>query len=768
MSVKRYIFSVLLPLFVSCSTTKYVPEDQYLLNKVTIKTDNKSISSGDLESYVQQMPNKDFLFIKKSGLKVYSLSGRDTSKWRNRFIRRLGDAPVIFNARSLKETEKQLAQQVQNLGYLDAEVTSDTVLKRKKANVTYYIRSNNPYTIRNYEVEIIDTAILSMFTYPRIRRALNIQPGMRFVPEDLDQRLQTVVNSMRNQGFYKLSKENFFFQVDSSLSANQVDVKLKIRDTWDSREDSLRYNAAFNRYYIDSVTIVSGYDQFDPESRYDFDNPDTIGFRGMNIIYGSRHFLRKDVLYYNNFLRRGNYYSDLALENTYSSLNSMGAVKQASIYFREVNRPDSFLLNTFITLAPTNIFYWQTGIDGTNSGGDPGISGYITFQNKNMFNGSEIFRIKLNGGFESISSSGLDLLANNFFQYGVDISLTFPRFLVPFIAKRIREQPNSQTVFTSGINWKNRPEYNQRFLNVDWMYRWSAMRSRLNHTFSLYNVNYISTPWASDTFRTYLDRPENAVLRENYNSLFITRSSYSNVYTSSNSSRSQNAGYTIRTSLDIAGTLPYIISVASRTKDEDGAYRLFNIPFAQYFKVNADFARFFRLDSKNIVAFHAGLGIASPYLNSSLIPYEQRFFAGGPNSVRGWSTRTLGPGSYKSNGKNDFVNQNGDIRIQFNLEYRLKTETFLEYAAFIDAGNVWTIRDYAYQPGGFFKWDSFWKEMGLSWGIGIRPNFGFILIRLDAGMKIYSPTPLDGRNWVITKPKFGRDFAYHLAIGYPF
>ncbi|MDR1729320.1 MAG: BamA/TamA family outer membrane protein [Prevotellaceae bacterium] len=768
-SKRHIIFFLLMPaLFFSCSTTKYVPENKYLLNKVTIKTDNKKISSSDLEEYVQQMPNSNFLFLKKLSLKTYSLSGRDTSKWRNRFIRKIGDAPVIFSAQSMKGTEKQITQRLQNLGYLRAEVTSDTTFKKKKANVTYNVRSNAPYTIHRYNVEIKDSMILSMLESPRLRRTLNIQPGARFVPEDLDKSLQTLVNSMRNRGYYNLTKENFYFQVDSALNANQVDVKLKIRDTWDSRDDSIRHNVAFNRYRINDVTIISGYDQFDPTIRSNFLHPDTVEYNGLKIVYGSHHFLRKNVLYYNNFLRPGNYYSDLALENTYSSLNSMGTVKQTNIYFREVHRPDTFLLNTFITLAPSNIYYWQLGVDGTNTGGDPGIAGYATFQNKNIFNGSETFRIRLNGGLESISSSGSNMLSNNYFQYGVDLSLTFPRILVPFIARRIREQPNSQTVFTAGLNWKNRPEYNQRFLNLDWIYRWSALRNRLNHTFHPYNVNYIATPWASDTFLTYLNRPENAVLRENYNGLFITRTTYSNVYTNRSLSRSQMEGYSIRTSLDIAGTLPYIISRLSGTKGDDGTYKVFNIPFAQYFKVNADFARIFRLDYKNFVAFRVGLGLASPYLNSTLIPYEQRFYAGGPNSVRGWSTRTLGPGSYLPAGKNDFVNQTGDVRILFNLEYRLKTGTFLEYAAFFDAGNIWTIRDYEHQPGGFFKWNSFLKEMALAWGIGIRPNFKFILIRLDIGMKIYSPIPLDGKQWVITSPRLGRDFAYHFAIGYPF
>ena len=769
MFIKRYILPLLLlPLFFSCSPTKFVPENQYLLNRVRIEVDDRNASSQNLEDYVQQMPNRNFLFIRKSGLRIYSLSGRDDTRWRNRFIRRLGEPPVIFSVRSMRESERQLAQRMQNRGYLDAEVSADTVLRRKRANVTYQIRANQPYTIRNYEVNITDSVILSMLENPRVKRDLSIEPGMRFVPEDLDRGLQTLTNSMRNRGFFNLSKESFFFLVDSALNSNQVDLKLMIRDTWNNAEDSIRFNAAFRRYRINTVTIISGYDQFNPESRNDFARPDTVIYRKMRIIYGSQRFIRRSVLYHNTFIRPGAYYSDRLLENTYLSLNSMSAVKQASVYFREVTPADTALLNTFITIAPANIFFLQTGLEGTNTAGDIGAAGNITFQNKNTFNGSETFRIRLNGGIEAISSSGTDLLADNFFQYGADVSLTFPRFLVPFISKSVREQPNSRTIFTAGLNWQNRRAYNQRFTNLDWLYRWSALRNRLNYTLNVYNVNYIATPWMSDAFQTHLNRPENAFLKASYINQFITRSSYSFVYTSLPPSRAQSEGYTIRAGLDVAGTLPYAISKISGRKDEDGTYTLINIPFAQYFKATGDFARFYLLDPKRVVALRAGLGIACPYLNSSLVPYEQRYFAGGPNSVRGWSTRTLGPGSYKPIGRNDFLNQNGDIRILLNMEYRLKTNTFLEYAAFVDAGNVWTIRNYEHQPGGLFKWDSFWKEMGLSWGLGIRPNFGFVLIRIDAGMKIYSPTPLNGMHWVITKPNFSRDFAYHFAIGYPF
>ena len=204
-----------------------------------------------------------------------------------------------------------------------------------------------------------------------------------------------------------------------------------------------------------------------------------------------------------------------------------------------------------------------------------------------------------------------------------------------------------------------------------------------------------------------------------------------------------------RMSGDVAGTLPYLYSKITKRKKDNGVYKLFDIPYAQYFRVTTDLVRLFQIDPLNIIATHIGLGLANPYGNSNVVPYEQRFFAGGPNSVRGWSTRTLGPGVYESKGKSDFLNQTGDIKIILNVEYRIKTKSFMEYAVFVDAGNVWTIRNYESQPGGLFEWNKFLEQMGLSWGVGIRPNFGFILLRLDLGMKIYNPEITDRTRWVI-------------------
>ena len=168
------------------------------------------------------------------------------------------------------------------------------------------------------------------------------------------------------------------------------------------------------------------------------------------------------------------------------------------------------------------------------------------------------------------------------------------------------------------------------------------------------------------------------------------------------------------------------------------------------------------------LAFHLGAGVAVPYGNSSMVPFEKRFYAGGANGVRGWGVRTLGPGRYDAkNSVSDFINQCGDIRLDFSLEARVKLFWVLEGAAFIDAGNVWTIRNYETQPGGLFRFDSFYKELGWAYGIGLRMDFTYFLLRFDLGMKAYNPA-INQEPWPLTHPRWNRDATFHFSVGYPF
>ena len=230
----------------------------------------------------------------------------------------------------------------------------------------------------------------------------------------------------------------------------------------------------------------------------------------------------------------------------------------------------------------------------------------------------------------------------------------------------------------------------------------------------------------------------------------------------------QPSVFTIRATFEAAGNLLYGISSLTGQKRHEGAYKVFGIQYAQYVKADADYTFTRNFNERSSIAFHAGLGIGVPYGNSSMLPFEKRFFAGGANGVRGWGVRTLGPGSYDAkNSVTDFINQCGDIRLDLSVEYRAKLFWVMEGALFADAGNIWTIHNYENQPGGMFKFNKFYKELAAAYGIGLRLDFTYFLLRLDLGMKAYNPAQNQER-WPLFHPRWGRDATFHFSVGYPF
>ena len=280
-------------------------------------------------------------------------------------------------------------------------------------------------------------------------------------------------------------------------------------------------------------------------------------------------------------------------------------------------------------------------------------------------------------------------------------------------------------------------------------------------------------PSIDQTFKEdYLEKDENYILKYNYEDRFIVRTGYSYIYNSAGRAFMNNSSignsYTIRLNFESAGSLLYAVAkLGGMKKNASGEYTLLNIPFAQYLKGDFDFAKNLVIDNRNSLAFHFGAGIAIPYGNATMLPFEKRYFSGGANSVRGWSVRDLGPGSFP--GDNNFMNQSGDIKLDASIEYRTRLFWKFRGALFVDAGNIWTIRDYKDQPGGQFKFGKFYKQIAVAYGLGLRLDLDFFVLRFDGGMKAINPTYEKKKDrYPIIHPKFSRDFAFHFAVGYPF
>lgn len=763
--MRKYIFWLLpFVLLIACDAAKRVPDGSYLLNKVKIDTDTKSVKASELEPYLRQEPNASIPLIGKYSLHLYNIAAND-STWLNRQFRKFGERPVLYSERLTSISAEQIKLELNNRGYLNAIV--DTLLKFKdnKVNVTYDVDGKEPYRILSYKDTIQDTTIVQIL---REEKKLNfIKEEDVFDLKVLEEGRIEMARQLRNKGYYDFSKDNFQFLADTTVGTNQVDLTVNLLNPTDS--------TLHQQYYLGNSTILNGIDIGKLEDSSKHHEFDTVQFRNLTIIQDKNEFLRPRAIYYNTFLRKNRMYADRLVDRTYTSLNGLGAVSQTNINLYPTVRNDSNFLDSRISIAPGNLHWMQFGVDGTNSAGDLGVAANITYEHRNIFKGAERLRIRLNGAYEFISSGGLadsiNLIDQSYYEYGAETFLSIPQLILPWLLKRLKEQPSASTEFSVGVNFQKRPEYLRQFFNLSSKLQWSRMDWRLTNTVEPLDINYVRMPWKSSFFiNQYLGDDSNPILGESYKDQLIARTAYSVSYTNSGTRKVVKYPFHIRAGVDVAGLIPRLATALGGSKtNTEGYEEIIGISYAEYVKTDFDFSHTYPFDDKNSLAIHFGLGVAVPYGNSIVLPFEKRYFAGGANSVRGWSTRTLGPGAYQRNdtSRSDFVNQIGDIKLDLSAEYRHKLTELFEIATFVDAGNIWTIKDYEGQPGGVFKFDEFYNQIAVSYGLGLRVNLSFLLLRLDAGMKAYDPADLE-RKFVLFKPNFTDKFALHFAIGYPF
>ncbi len=732
----RYTFYFLgAVLFCACSETKYVPEGDYLLDKVKVKSDppTKGINPSDMKAYVRQVGNSRWFSAVKIPLATYSLSGRDTTKWINRMLRSIGEAPVLYDSASTRRSMADLQMQLVNMGYLRASVDAMTKSKKKKVDVTYFLHPGRPYYIRHVDYVVQDSAIASHLRLD-LEQNRQLKQGMLFSVANLDGERKRITQLLNNLGYYRFNKEYISFEADS-VGKQDIDVVLILR----KQRLSNGQEAPHQRYHVRNVVFESG------------DREDSV------------IHLRQGVLRRNTYVKEGDYYSADDLQNTYNHFGRLGAVRYTNITWKE--QPDSNLLDCQIQVStnkPSTISFQP---EGTNTAGDLGFAASLTYQNRNLFRGSENLSIELRGAYEAIK--GLEGYSNhNFLEYSLGTKLTFPSFIAPFLPSGFRRRVNATSQVSLLYDLQNRPEFHRRVFSVGWRYRWNDPRHHDTYRLDLLDLNYISMPWISDTFKKeYLDNTtsRNAILRYNYENLFIMKFGVGYAY--------NNGIIAIKANAETAGNLLGLMAKSfGFHRDNDGRYTFLDVAYAQYLKVDLDVTRTINFDYYNQLVFHAGLGIAYPYGNSTILPFEKRYFSGGANSVRGWSVRSLGPGKYISrDGRIDFINQTGDMKLDFNVEYRAHLFWKLGMALFADAGNIWTLRNYDEQPGGQFKFTQFLKQMAVSYGLGFRFNFDYFVLRFDMGMKAINPAYEEGDDrFPIVHPKLSRDFAFHFAVGLPF
>lgn len=743
--IRHYIPLFILSTFLSfaissCDGTKHLAEGESLLVSNRIVSTDKDYNVSSLYDYIVQKPNTKWFSTLKVPLGIYTLSGRDTTKTINRILQKWGEAPVCLDTTKVAASQENLRQILFNQGFLDAGVEVEQHARKRRVKVDYILFPKQQYVIRSVSYNIRDNRIDSLLRANNVLEGGGLKAGEYFSVTGLSSERKRISTWLNNNGYRYFNKEFISYHVDSCKAGHYVDVSLHIELF---RRNNNENYTSHPYYHIRNIRYTSPQEQ--------------------------KLRIRPSVLNVNTVFREGELYDESKIQKTYRRFADLGIVRSTNISFVEVNDSNSQdnngLLDAVISISQHNTHNVTLQPEGTNTAGDLGAALSLTYENRNVFHGSELFSLSARGAFEAIK--GLEGYANNNYEeYGIEAKLSFPEFLCPNISEDYRRRHKSTTEFLLSYNKQNRPEFDRRVFSGKWRYRWSSSTNRVGYTLDFINVDYVSMPWISDTFkRDYLDSKDNrnAILRYNYENLLIMKLGFSFNY---------NDGiHYLKVSMESAGNLLKALSKPLKFKTNDmGQYEFLKVAYAQYAKADVDYTYNYRIDERNTLALHSRIGIAMPYGNSTILPYEKRYFSGGANSVRGWSVRELGPGCYHGkDGRIDFINQTGDLRLDLNAELRSSLFWKFQGAIFIDAGNIWTVRQYADQPGGLFTLSSLYKEIAVAYGVGLRLNFDYFILRLDLGMKAISPYyTTTEEHYPISNPNFKRDYALHFAVGLPF
>ncbi len=772
----------LLLLLTACSSTKHVPQGEYLLDKVSIEVEDRGdIDRTELYNFLRQQPNHKVLGFAKLQLSTYSLSGKDSTKWYNRWLRRVGQPPVIYDEELTDASERQLRLALVNRGFTDATVEAEALpTAEKKMGVTYRIHAGRPHTIHSYGYNIPDTAVRRIVAATAGQSG--IKPGMLLDRTALDNERARITRDLRNAGYYNFNREYITFTADTVAGSKLVGLTMNIHGP-ERKGDSAAgtgygetpTRTHHTRYDVRRVIFVIDND-------IDQNNPsavlrDTTVYHDITFIYGADRYLRPKVLDEMCYIVPGRPYSARQVERTYEALGRLSIVKFINIEMEPVGAiGDTGLLDAYIYLARNKKQTASIELEGTNSEGDLGFGIGLTYQHRNLGKGSELLTAKFRTSYESLSGNFDGLINNRYTEFAGEVGITFPKFECPFLSKSFKQRRLASTEFSVSANYQERPEYTRIIFGTAWKWKWQQQRAGFTRrqTYDLIDINYVRLPRSTLNFIDEI-APTNPLLRYSYEDHFIMRMGYSFSRTNRRMPTTDINAYSIqphitnlRFSGEMAGNLLYAISSMVHQHRSDGVYKILGIQYAQYLKGEIDYTYTRNFDTRNSLAMHGGFGIAFPYGNSTMVPFEKRFYAGGANGVRGWGVRTLGPGAYDArNSVTDFINQCGDIRLDLSVEYRAKLFWVLEGALFIDAGNIWTIRDYETQPGGMFRFNEFYKQIAAAYGVGIRLDFTYFLLRLDLGLKAHNPA-MNQERWPLFHPKWGRDANFHFSVGYPF
>ena len=761
---KTYLLIIVCLILAGCSSARKLKPGQYLYTGAEVKInpdssgrikDEKQVKT-TLESKTRPRPNKSLLGIKWK-LQLYNLAG-DSVKPKgigNWLKNKIGEAPVLMSEVKLKFNNDVLKSYLISQGYLQAEVTGDTVIKGKKGKAVYTANTGDRYKINSITFPK-DTGVLTHVINLNKQNTL-LKVGNFYDLDTYKNERIRIDNDLKESGYFYFSPDYLIVQVDSTIGKNLVDINIAVK--------TIAPEAGLKPYTIKNINVYPNYNlrrdstlrRLTPTVYNDFN------------IYDDRNTFKPRVFDRLIFFKKNETYNRKDHNLSLNRMVNIGAFQDVRAEFLPVDsfKNNQLDLNIFLTpLKKNSLTFSVTGTQKSNN--FVGSEVKLTQTTRNLFRGAEQLDISASGGFETQVSAPVGSRAQNSFSLTLQGKLTFPQFIVPFY------KPKSTTAFIP----KTIASLSYQLLRRDTVYRLNSFKGEFGYNwkenqFKEHNFNPISVnlvrPSETDTGALRRLYDQNPGLQYTLQQQLIIGSNYNFTYTNQMQENRRNNTYfygSVETGGNLWGTFV--------PKDEFGQRSIFNVPLTQFVRLEADLRDYYKITRNLIWANRLNMGYGYAYGNTTSLPFIRQFFAGGTNDIRAFRARSLGPGTYQADPTLVFPDQGGDVKLMLNSELRFKIVSVLHGAVFVDAGNVWLRKEDPNKPGSEFKLKNTFNELAVGTGAGLRVDATIFVIRLDGAFPIRKPYLPSGQRWVLNDVDFGsktwrrENFILNIGIGYPF
>lgn len=754
----------------ACSPTKYVGKEECLLDKVNLSVDGKSVNTAELKRTIRQKPNTRILGMFRFHLGLYNLSGRDEEKRFNRWLRRIGEAPVIYDSLLMQRSVEQIGLYLRNKGYYSSVVTDSVVCRRKRARVVYHVMPGPRTLVRQVTFkqdsahgefqEITKSGLLD--NYYRDTVATLVKPDVPLDLDLLDSERERITRMLREKGYFNFSKNfiQFFADTSSGDGANRANLLVRLAE-------HVPDSNAYQRYFVRKIHVNLDYDALLSPRQID-SLYQRIEVDGYDIFFCGSLKIRPRVIIETLQLEQMELYNARQVIETYARLQALNLFKFVNIEFRELREDENEVkaLDCYIQLTPMKRQSYDIFLEGTHNSGNLGVGGNFTYTHQNLLRGGENFSIGVWGALKKEQVNGEGKIFNST-EIGAEMKLVSPQFWVPFFQlKDFRRNYAPKTSISFSYSHEMTPYYTRSIVNGRFGYFWRLANKKWRFAYDPVDLNYVLM---KDVDSSFIAGLRNEYVKTAYTNHLISSGVFSATYTDQDVNMKE-LGYTyFRLNVESSGNFLWAVNRLFNKKKsgetEDLYHKMLDVRYAQFVKADAEFRHNWYINRANSIVGRVVVGCGYPYGNMKVLPFEEAFYCGGANDIRAWQARTLGPGSYSSD---DYPNSVGDFKLGANLEYRFKLIWLLEGALFFDAGNVWNINQSEDREGTRLSMD-FYNQIAVGTGAGLRLNANFFLLRFDFGIKLKDPSLPTGERFVLFNSNGGfRRSVFNIAIGYPF